>query len=381
MLEGIASILGYLMNFIYSIVQNYGLAIILFTFLVKLIILPFSIKQQKSLEKAQEIQPLMQELQRKYGNNQQKFAEEYQKLLKEKNMSYSSSMGCSGCLLSLIQIPILLGMFYMMVSPLTHIMKMDQDTILAYKDEINNQRMQAAILEIQSNTNSGDAEINKLVEEAKSKSYISERYYEIDIINEKGLMDMEFLGVNLCDVAMQNRENKYLLIIPILSTVCTYLSLAINTIINKRKGIKQPKLEDSEIPMPNMTLMNIMMPLMMGYVAYSVPQGVGLYWATSNLLGALQILLIRLVFDSNKEVKTLEAGKKNVENKKSDIIEVDYEKVEDEEEKEVENKNENNDKKDIDLDARSDKNLQQNKTSNNYNKNSSKKKGKKKKKK
>ena len=81
MLNAIASLFGYLMNFIYLLVQNYGLAIIIFTILVKLLLLPLTIKQQKSLERAQEMQPLMQELQRKYGNDQQKFAEEYQKLL------------------------------------------------------------------------------------------------------------------------------------------------------------------------------------------------------------------------------------------------------------------------------------------------------------
>ena len=112
MFNAIASLFGYLMNFIYGLVQNYGLAIIIFTVLVKLLLLPFTIKQQKSLQKTQELQPLMQELQRKYGNDQQKFMEEYNKLLKSKNMNMMSGMGCSGCILSLIQIPIVLGMFW-----------------------------------------------------------------------------------------------------------------------------------------------------------------------------------------------------------------------------------------------------------------------------
>ena len=130
MLSFIASCFGYIMNFIYGIVQNYGLAIILFTFIVKLILLPLTLKQQKSMEKMQEIQPLLQELQRKYGNDQQKFALEYQRLLKEKNMNMMSGMGCSGCLLQLIQFPIILGLFYMMVSPLTYILKLPEEQIL-----------------------------------------------------------------------------------------------------------------------------------------------------------------------------------------------------------------------------------------------------------
>ena len=84
MLNAIARVFGYLMNFIFGIVGNYGWAIIIFTILIKIALLPFSIKQQKSLKDAQEIQPLIQELQKKYANDQQKFMQEYQKILKEK---------------------------------------------------------------------------------------------------------------------------------------------------------------------------------------------------------------------------------------------------------------------------------------------------------
>ena len=313
MLDAIASLFGYLMNFIYAIVQNYGVAIIIFTILVKLLLLPSTLKQQKSMEKAQEMQPLVQELQRKYGNDQQRFAEEYQKLLQSKNMSMMSSMGCSGCLINFIQLPILLGMFYMMVNPLTHIMKIDETKIEEYKNEINTARMNQAIAQLEAN--SGDyvgMEYNTMIENAKKASYVDPRYYEIDIIKDSELLeltpeekkkldiDMNFFGINLCDIAQKNTTNKVLLIIPILSTLFTYLSLHITNMINKKKGIVQPKPEDSDIPMPDMRVMNIMMPLMLGYVAYSVPQGVGLYWTTSNLLGVIQIIALRLVFDKGE---------------------------------------------------------------------------------
>lgn len=280
MFNGIASLFGYLMNFIYGIVQNYGLAIIIFTILVKLILLPFTIKQQKSLQKTQELQPLMQELQRKYGNDQQKFMEEYNKLLKSKNMNMMSGMGCSGCLISLIQIPIVLGMFYMMMNPLTHIMKMDADLINQYKEEVSQIRE------------------------------VDSRYYEIDIIKEKGLMNLDFLGINLGDSAIHNKENYYMLIIPVLSTVFTYLSLYLTSLYNKKKGIQTPKPEDSEVPMPDMRVMNIMMPLMTGYIAYSVPQGVGLYWATSNLIAVIQTVITRAIMDK-KELKEKEEVNEN----------------------------------------------------------------------
>lgn len=312
MFEAVASLSGYLMNFIYSLVQNYGVAIIIFTLLIKLILLPFTIKQQKSLEEAQELQPIIQELQRKYGNDQQKFAEEYQKLLKSRNTSMMSSMGCSGCLINLIQLPILLGMFYMLVNPLTHIVKIDEDKINEYKNEINTQRMNAAVASIKAKSDEyTDVELEEMLEKARKASYVDSRYYEIDIIKDHELLnisdeekekldiDMEFFGINLCDVAANNTANKLLLIIPVLSTLFTYLSLWISTYFNKKKGIKTPKPEDSEIPMPDMRVMNIMMPVMIGYAAYAIPQGVGLYWATSNMLGVIQLVALKLVFDKD----------------------------------------------------------------------------------
>lgn len=78
MLAFIASCFGYAMSFIYGIVQNYGVAIILFTILVKVLLIPLMIKQQKSMQKVQELQPLYQELQRKYGNDSQRLSLEYQ---------------------------------------------------------------------------------------------------------------------------------------------------------------------------------------------------------------------------------------------------------------------------------------------------------------
>ena len=312
MLNAVASLFGYLMNFIYEIVQNYGLAIIIFTLLVKIILLPFTIKQQKSLQKTQELQPLMQELQRKYGNDQQKFMEEYNKLLKSKNMTAMSGMGCSGCLLSLIQIPIILAMFYMMASPLTHIMKLDADQIEQYKNEINEIKMNEAIAKIYASGDSySDEELEKLIAEAKEKTYISARYTEIEIIKEKGLMNLDFLGINLGESAINNRNNYFMLIIPVLSVLFTYLSIIMTNAYNKKKGIVQPKPEDSEIPMPDMRLMNIMMPLMTGYIAYSVPQGVGLYWATSNFLNVIQMQAMRYFMDKNDKNSTSNNSKLN----------------------------------------------------------------------
>lgn len=349
MLNFIAGLCGYLMKFICSIVQNYGLAIVVFTVLVKLLLIPLTHKQQKSLEKAQKMQTIMQDLQKKYGNDQERFMLEYQKALKENDMTMLTGMGCSGCLINLIQLPILLGMFYMMVSPLTHIMKMDQEEILKYKNEIIESRKQQAIEQVYEM--SGDllseegikAEIAK-INSGDDSLYIDPRYYEIDIIKEKEIMDLEFFGINLGDVASKNKDNKLLLIIPGLSMLFTYLSLAINNIINKRKGIVQPKPEDMEVPMPDMRVMNVMMPLMLGYVAYSIPQGVGLYWALSNFIGVIQIVVQRMILDPEfRNGKTKQLAEKN-EIIEAKVIETAEEKKENHIQKNIQNNHKKNNK-------------------------------------
>ena len=321
MLEAIASFFGYLMSFIFGIVNNYGLAIIIFTILVKILLLPFTIKQQKSLKQAQEIQPLMQELQKKHGNDQQKFMEEYKKLLKEKNMSTMSSMGCTGCLINFIQFPIILGLFAMMSNPLTHIMKLDKTVIEKYKAEVNDTRKQQAIAAIEAN--SGDyelAEYEVKIKEAEEKEYVNPRYYELDIIKDKKLIDMDFLGIDLCDIGINDRGNWALIIIPILSTLFTYLTISVSSNMNKESNEQLKKAqEESEIPMPDMKLMNTVMPLMLGYVAYSVPQGVGLYWATTNLIGVIQLVAMKKVFNKEEKSGTI---KKEIE---SQVIEIEKE--------------------------------------------------------
>ena len=342
MLNFIAGLCGYIMSYICLIAENYGLAIIIFTILFKLLLIPLTSKQEKSMEQAQKMQSIMTDLQKKYANDQQKLMEEYQKALQENNMSMLSGTGCSGCLIQLIQLPILLGMFYMMVSPLTHILKMPEEEILKYKEEVIDIRKNQAIEQLYAISGDKLSSGELLLEEEKIRSgedylYVDQRYYEIDIIKEKELMDLEFLGINLGDVAAKNKDNKALLIIPALSMTFTYISLIINNAINKKKGIKQPKPEDMEVPMPDMRVMNIMMPLMLGYVAYSIPQGVGLYWALSNFIGIIQTVVRRIILDPDKK-----KASQQLLVEKNEVKNVEYEVVEESANVETEKKEEKN---------------------------------------
>ncbi|MBR4110652.1 MAG: YidC/Oxa1 family membrane protein insertase [Clostridia bacterium] len=274
MFNFIASIFGYLLYWIYNIVGNYGIAIIIFTLLTKLILLPLTIKQHKSLEENKKMQPLLQELQVKYKDDQQKMAEEYQKLMKETKFN-----PFSGCLISLLQIPILFGLLFAVGKPLTNIVKMPPEQI---KQEI---------ISIMPENYEGDYE-----------QYIAQnRYAEIEVIKQKGIFKLDFLGINLGDVASENKENWTLYVLPILTAVVTWMSVyTLNGNQPKEKQVVKDS-EGNEVEMPNMQLMNIMMPVMSGYIAFIVPQGLALYWFTSSILQiGIQLIMKKMFMKEEK---------------------------------------------------------------------------------
>lgn len=251
----IADIFGYLLYWIYNLVSNYGIAILIFTILTKLVLLPFTIKQQKSLEKSKEMQPLLQEIQNKYRDDQKKLSEEYQKLMKDNKFN-----PMSGCLLSLIQIPIIIGMLYVVGKPLSYMVKMPQEEI------------KQKIIEIMPEGTS-EADYDEFIKQ--------NRYAELKVVKSENILNLDFLGLNLGDVASENKEDLKLLIIPFLSALFAGISIYI---VNGKNNNQKPQNSEEEIPMPNMKFMNISMIALSGWIAYIVPQGLGLYWFFSSLL-------------------------------------------------------------------------------------------------
>ena len=112
--------MGFIIEHIYNLVSNYGLAIIIFTILIKLILIPLNIHSQKAMKKQQKIQPLMAELQKKYANDQEKLQREMMKIYKENNISMTG-----GCLPMLIQMPILIGLYQVIQKPLSYLAGVD----------------------------------------------------------------------------------------------------------------------------------------------------------------------------------------------------------------------------------------------------------------
>ena len=114
MFDFFSNLFGYVLNFIYNLTTNYGIAIIIFTILLKLIMLPMTIKQQKTMKKTSKIQGLSKEIQKKYANDPQKMQQEMMELYKSENMS-----PFGGCLSSILQIIVILSIFFLVRKSIT----------------------------------------------------------------------------------------------------------------------------------------------------------------------------------------------------------------------------------------------------------------------
>lgn len=286
-----ASLFGYVLNFLYNLLNNYGLAIILFTVLIKLIMLPLSIKQQKTMKKSAKLQEKMQIIQFKYKNNQEKMNQEMMDLYKSENMS-----PFSGCLSTIMQFILLLAIFYLVRSPLTYMKKVEQPVIDNY--------------------------IAEMKEEGKT---VSQNYPEIDIIREKGSQDekvninMEFLGLDLSAIPQQNMKDYKVWIIPVLYIISSFISIRMTTKMqekaNKKKNDKllmeaeskentEVKKEENELDavMQSNKMMSWMMPILSISIALIAPLGLALYWLVNNILMiGERIILDKIIKDQEEE--------------------------------------------------------------------------------
>ena len=285
----ISNLFGYILNFIYKFVQNYGVSIILFSILLKLILLPLSIKQQTTMKKTAKIQVKVKELQEKYKNDQMKMNQEMMDLYKKENMS-----PFSGCLTSIIQIVLLFAMFGLVRNPLTYMKKIDTTTIENYKNEIRQEVGENSI-----STNYPEISIVKYVNENKEK-------------NDAAYINMNFLGLDLSSVPQENIKDPKVYIIPILYVLTSMISMKISTNTtqknNKDKKIlekenKEVKKEQEELDMAEQMTKNMswFMPIMAVSISIIAPLGLALYWLVNNILMIFERLILNKILDSKEE--------------------------------------------------------------------------------
>lgn len=310
MIAFFANIFGYVLNLIYNIVQNYGIAIIIFSILIKLVMLPISIKQQKTMKKSVKIQEKMKEIQFKYKNNPEQLNQATMELYKSENMS-----PFSGCLSSIVQIILLFAIFYLVRSPLTYMKKVDADVLDKYSTIIKEASLTTnsaypeieIIREIDNIRNLKNQE-NTVNEENEQQNKFSEiKDEELDSL----YINMDFFGLNLAQVPTKSSDWKAY-IIPILYVLVSVISLKVTNVTNSTTPKKEPienkdekaltKQEDEFDPMAQMNKnMNMMFPVMYLAVALIAPLGLALYWLMNSLLMIVEKFALNKLLKDEEE--------------------------------------------------------------------------------
>lgn len=264
--------LGWVMKFIYGFIQNYGLSIIVFTILVKLLMLPMAVKQQKSQAKMAVVQPQMLELQKRYANNQQKLQEELAALYAREGYNPTS-----GCLTLFIQFPIIMGLYDVIYKPLTHVLALGSETLtkateIATSLGLLPEKLYSAEPYIISAVQNDPAAFEAL---------------GADIVSKIQNFDMYFLGINLGDTPTM--AFNALLLIPILSFASQMLMTVIS-FRNNNTGSDNPSMAGMKATM-------YMMPFLSAWICFSVPAGVGMYWIVSSVLSLLQMVVLNKFYN------------------------------------------------------------------------------------
>ena len=286
MIDFISGILGGIIRLIYSVVgNNYLIALLIFTFLTKLILFPLMLKQLKSTAGLQKIAPEDKKLREKYKDNPVKLNEELTKLYADNKIS-----PLGGCLLPIIQIPIVIAMFFVVKQPLTYIAQMDKSEIKTYTAQY----------------------LNKAEGEEETDNEM--KAYEINIAKEYDLQDMKIgdkisLGDTPKDAFSKDetkRVSKWTLVIPVLTLVFSLLS--------NQLMMRKSKNTMSEDQAEMQKSMNIMMPILSAYFSYAWPLALGVYWLFGTILGMGQQLLI------DKLMEDKDLSKNNDKNKKNKVL-------------------------------------------------------------
>ncbi len=305
--ELIGSILGLIMWPVYSLVKNYGIAIAIFTVIMRLLLFPLSVKQQKMMAINAAFAPKLEGLKKKYANNPTKLQEEQMKLYAEENINPMSS-----CLPMFLQMFVLFGMIDVVYKPLTHVVRISKDTMEALKAV-------AAPLFEGNNSFRSRPELFILQSVKENPSLFTDSGIGADVVQK--ILDFDNMLFGFIDLGVSpnivfeeghvwTAASVGLLIIPLLSgliQICT-------TVYNNRK---QKKLNpEAAAQMGSMNMMFYILPIIYVPLYFSLPAGISFYWTCSSLVGIIQMIVLHKIYTPEYVQKLVEKDKLKNKNKK-----------------------------------------------------------------
>lgn len=282
--------LGYIMWACYQLISNYGVCIILFTLITRLLLMPFSIKQQKNSARMAVMRPKMEALAKQYGDDKQKYQEELMALYSREKYN-----PMSGCLPMLIQFPILFGLIDVVYKPLRHLMHMSADAI--------EQMTETAKVVLGGEISAYSPQISAIQAFHQAPEQFS--FLEPEMITQLQNFDFNFLGMDLGQIPTLGWN--LLIIIPILSGIT---NLVYSIYSQKMQEKISPQNAQTGGMMKGVMLM---MPLFSVFFAFQVPAGVGFYWLVSNIMMFIQGVVLNVVINPEKflaEAKAKEEAEK-----------------------------------------------------------------------
>ena len=324
-MEQIATIIGAMLNAIYSVIGNFGWSIILLSLIIKVLLLPLEIKGRITNIKTSKIADKQKIIQEKYKNNQQAFNQAMIDLYKEEGMSPMAPLG--GCLMVIIQLLVMIGIIIVVVSPLKYIKGLTTEEI----DSKYSQIVEARVAKL---TSEGKSE-----EEAKTEAQKDIRQKEMVIIRELGSTDekvninMEFLGLDLTSIPsetiksisdLKEPKNLGIISIPILYIVMSFISFGVaqkdmehmrqqsknkddnvvKVIEDKKENEDEEKFTGEDFQDAMMTsnkMMKYILPIMIFSVSMVTSLGISIYWAFNSMVDILKIYLLKYIVNKKLE--------------------------------------------------------------------------------
>ena len=308
---------GMLLAWLYGLTGNYGVAMIIFAVIVQLVLLPITAKSKKNMMKMSRLQPRIQEIQKKYANDQQKLQQEMMKVYKENNVSMSG-----GCLPLLIQMPILFALYRVIQRPLTYIRGIDFTNAAVIEN------VKYVVAQMQEKAPEAIGNIASMTVDQIQKTY------QIQLSNWSAFLgkaeefswdiNFNFLGLDLSGLPstsipaimsgnFSDMGTVLLILIPALAMFTTWLSMKYSQ--NMTGANNNTSSEDN--PAQSMTKsMNLMMPIMTGFFTFTLPSGIGIYWIISSVMQMAQQFILNKYFDRKEDDFVVKLPEKNRKNSK-----------------------------------------------------------------
>lgn len=306
---------GYLIGFFYNLTDNYILSLLFMTIAVKLVLLPSSIKQQKSMAKSQRLQPKIRRIKEKYANDQRKQQEAMNELYSKEG--YSSMTG--GCLPMLITLPVMMGVYAVNYKLLSYVLRIPSDVIAKLTEmakglgslgtyEKQDFRMELTVI----------SHFNELDLSGIPAEYVT----KISDFAQK----FRFLGMNL-EETPQFKVFNILWLIPILTGIVSF-AMALYSFIRQKKT--NPEMANN----PSMGCMTFMSPAMSIWFSFLFPASVGVYIIMSTALSFIQMIVLNHTHSPKKVLARLMVDETVNQRAKEKIIKNVAETLDDSENKE-----------------------------------------------